>query len=217
MVSPGNTLICLTQDSPSCDPEEPDSFYPSGTRNYARVVPNDAFQGAGLAQFAAGPGRRPAPTCCSPPRTRPAAGRPTPSSAPPRSWGWTVSGLDIWDPEAADYEDLMERVGRGRRPTRWCSPGCWTQNGAQADPGQGRRARRQRERRAARLRRLRPAGDDRRRRPGRGRDVRQRVPGRRPAASRARPRSWSARSSPIWAASRSSSSPPTPARRPTCC
>ena len=30
MVSPGNTLICLTQDSPSCDPDQPDAFYPTG-------------------------------------------------------------------------------------------------------------------------------------------------------------------------------------------
>ena len=51
MVSPGNTLICLTQSSPSCSNGEPKSLYPQ-RRNYARVVPNDAYQGAGLALFA---------------------------------------------------------------------------------------------------------------------------------------------------------------------
>jgi hypothetical protein len=51
MVSPGNTLVCLTEASAICEPDEPGVYYPSGTRNYARVVPNDAFQGAGLATF----------------------------------------------------------------------------------------------------------------------------------------------------------------------
>ena len=51
MVSPGNTLICLTQSSPSCPKGQPASLYPNA-HNYARVVPNDAYQGAGLASFA---------------------------------------------------------------------------------------------------------------------------------------------------------------------
>src|SRR6266480_5599554 len=36
MVSPGNTLICLTQSSPTCANGEPHSLYPR-RRNYARV------------------------------------------------------------------------------------------------------------------------------------------------------------------------------------
>ncbi len=39
MVSPGNTLVCLTESSKGCEEGQPDSLYPSGTRNYARVVP----------------------------------------------------------------------------------------------------------------------------------------------------------------------------------
>ena len=52
MVSPGNTLVCLTETASTCEPNQPDVLYPSGKRNYARVVPNDAVQGAGLASFA---------------------------------------------------------------------------------------------------------------------------------------------------------------------
>ena len=53
MVSPGNTLVCLTEPSPTlCKSNEPDVYYPSGRRNYIRVVPNDAVQRAGLATFA---------------------------------------------------------------------------------------------------------------------------------------------------------------------
>ena len=51
MVSPGNTFVCLTQPSPECSGGEPSSLYPR-RHNYARVVPNDAYQGAGLAMFA---------------------------------------------------------------------------------------------------------------------------------------------------------------------
>src|SRR4029078_9297896 len=52
MVSPANTYPCLTVNLPGgCDSTEPDKYYPSGTRNYARVVPHDAYQGAAVAEF----------------------------------------------------------------------------------------------------------------------------------------------------------------------
>ena len=38
MVSPANTYVCLTEGGPGCDATEPDKYYPSGSRNYARVV-----------------------------------------------------------------------------------------------------------------------------------------------------------------------------------
>jgi len=52
MISPANTHGGLTQGGPGCDTTEPDKYYPSGTRNYARVVANDAYQGAANAEFA---------------------------------------------------------------------------------------------------------------------------------------------------------------------
>ncbi len=52
MLSPANTYVCLTQGGPGCDKTEPDKYYPSGTRNYARVVANDGYQGAADAEFA---------------------------------------------------------------------------------------------------------------------------------------------------------------------
>ena len=128
MVSPGNTLICLTRDSPSCDPEDPDAFYPSGTRNYARVVPNDAAQAAGLAQFAQDQG-------FTSPYVLFADGTPTSSGqaeafvGAAQELGLEVSGLDFWDPEAAEYEDLMERVAEGS-PDSVVLAGLLDQNGA---------------------------------------------------------------------------------------
>ena len=51
MVSPANTAVGLTHVGPGSDPGTPDKFYPTGKRNYARVVPSDDFQGAAAAQL----------------------------------------------------------------------------------------------------------------------------------------------------------------------
>jgi branched-chain amino acid transport system substrate-binding protein len=45
MVSPSNTYAGLTKPGKG-EPNEPDVFYPSGKRNYTRVVPTDDLQGA---------------------------------------------------------------------------------------------------------------------------------------------------------------------------
>ena len=52
MVSPANTKVCLTTSVPSCAETEPDKFYPSGERNYGRVVALDNGQAATIAQYA---------------------------------------------------------------------------------------------------------------------------------------------------------------------
>ncbi|HEY7706187.1 MAG TPA: branched-chain amino acid ABC transporter substrate-binding protein [Gaiellaceae bacterium] len=52
MVSPANTYPGLTEGGPGTEAGEPDVYYPSGTRNYSRVVWNDQFQGAANAQYA---------------------------------------------------------------------------------------------------------------------------------------------------------------------
>lgn len=51
MVSHANTNPGLTK---TWDPGEPDKFYPTGKRNYARVITTDDYQGSAAAQFAAG-------------------------------------------------------------------------------------------------------------------------------------------------------------------
>lgn len=47
-ISPANTYIGLTTDEPGSEPGEPDKYYPTGKRTYARVVPRDKIQGAAL-------------------------------------------------------------------------------------------------------------------------------------------------------------------------
>jgi len=51
MVSPANTYPGLTKPGKG-EPNEPDIYYPNGTRNYARVVPADDLQGAVAATWA---------------------------------------------------------------------------------------------------------------------------------------------------------------------
>lgn len=108
MVSPGNTLICLTQTSPSCGKGEPKSLYP-GRRNYARVVPNDAYQGAGLASFAKKQGVELAyvlyagkdPTSLGQAKTFRGAAR---------KLGIHVVGFKAWNVNASSYRGLMGMV-----------------------------------------------------------------------------------------------------------
>ena len=85
-----------------CKPDEPDVYYPSGTRNYVRVVPNDAVQVAGLASFANEQGIHDGRSSCTPPTTRPARARPTPSSGAARKLGMNIAGTAQWDPKATE-------------------------------------------------------------------------------------------------------------------
>jgi branched-chain amino acid transport system substrate-binding protein len=51
-VSPGNTAVGITSDDPGAAPGEPDKYYPTGNRTYARILPKDTYQGAALAALA---------------------------------------------------------------------------------------------------------------------------------------------------------------------
>ncbi len=50
MISPANTYPGLTKPGKG-EADEPDKYYPNGTRNYSRVVPADDLQGAVAAQW----------------------------------------------------------------------------------------------------------------------------------------------------------------------
>jgi branched-chain amino acid transport system substrate-binding protein len=109
MISPGNTAICLTEPSPECAGGTPASLYPKA-HNYARVVPNDAYQGAGLASFAKGEGVHGAyvlyaggdPTSLGQAKTFRGAAK---------AAGIDVLGFTAWNPKAKNYKALMEKVG----------------------------------------------------------------------------------------------------------
>jgi branched-chain amino acid transport system substrate-binding protein len=127
MVSPGNTAICLTQTSPSCAAGTPGSLYPHG-RNYARVVPNDAYQGAGLASFAKQKGVRRAyvlyaggdPTSLGQAKTFRGAAR---------KLGMKLAGFRSWNPSASSYTALMRQVA-ATKPDGVLLAGLTEENGA---------------------------------------------------------------------------------------
>jgi branched-chain amino acid transport system substrate-binding protein len=52
MISPANTYVGLTHSGPGTAAGEPDKYYPTGTRNYIRIVAADDYQGAADALFA---------------------------------------------------------------------------------------------------------------------------------------------------------------------
>ncbi len=51
-ISPSNTAVQLTKENEANPPGYPDVLYPTGTRNYMRVVPADDLQGGASANFA---------------------------------------------------------------------------------------------------------------------------------------------------------------------
>jgi branched-chain amino acid transport system substrate-binding protein len=109
MVSPGNTLVCLTETSQICKPTQPKVFYPSGTQNYVRVVPNDAAQGAGMAQFAYDQGvRKPFVLIAEADQTSQGQGRNFEAAG--RSLGMQTAGIEHYDPDAKSYTDLMQKA-----------------------------------------------------------------------------------------------------------
>ena len=52
MVSPTSSYVGLTRKGPGVSPRDPGGFYPTGTRNFARVSPADDTQGAAQALLA---------------------------------------------------------------------------------------------------------------------------------------------------------------------
>lgn len=129
MVSPGNTAICLTESADTCSDGAPDSLYPSGDRNYARVVPNDAAQGAALVSFAAGNGvNRVAVLFAADDDTSYGQAQTFINASKPG--GVTVTEQLEWDPEADSYTDLMNRVKKSN-PDGILLAGLTEQNGGQ--------------------------------------------------------------------------------------
>jgi len=109
MVSPGNTFVCLTEPADTCKPSEPGTYYPTGKRNYVRVVPNDAAQAAGLADFSRKEGvSRPFVLYAAHDPT--STGQATAYRNAARAAGLEVSGFERWDPKAKDYAKLLQQV-----------------------------------------------------------------------------------------------------------
>ena len=119
------------------DPGEPDKYYPTGKRNYARVVTTDDYQGRGR-RAVRGQGPRRSRSATSSTTTRPtarASRRRSTTEAPKQ--GIEVLGNEAWDAKQPNYTALFQKIkGLGRRlhlPRRHLRQQRWP-----ADQGQGR-------------------------------------------------------------------------------
>ena len=114
MVSPANSYPGLTKAVEGVTaPGEPDTYYPAGYRNYARVIATDDVQGAAGAEWAKShgqdqglrPGRHPGL------RRRPGQGRgpsmPTRSASRSSARNKTSEGFDA---KATDYSALAQKI-----------------------------------------------------------------------------------------------------------
>jgi len=108
MLSPANTYVCLTQGGPGCDKTEPDKYYPSGTRNYARVVANDAYQGGADAEFAQKEGVKKVYVLND--KEAYGLGVATNFENAAKSLGIEIAGFESYDPKASSYEALFKKV-----------------------------------------------------------------------------------------------------------
>jgi branched-chain amino acid transport system substrate-binding protein len=128
MVSPANTFVCLTEGGPGCESTEPDKYYPTGTRNYARVVAHDAYQGAAVAEFAQKQGVKSVYILND--KEAYGLGVATNFRNAVESLGIKVAGFSAWDPKASSYEALMRKIG-GTNADAIFLGGLIDENGAQ--------------------------------------------------------------------------------------
>lgn len=108
MVSPANTYVCLTEGGPGCADDEPDKYYPAGTRNYARVVAHDAYQGAAVAEFMQAQGTTKLYILND--KEAYGLGVATNTRNAAEHLGIEVVGFEAWDPKASNYEALMNKI-----------------------------------------------------------------------------------------------------------
>jgi branched-chain amino acid transport system substrate-binding protein len=109
MLSPANTFVCLTEGGPGCEDTEPDKYYPTGNRNYARVVPHDAYQGAAVAEFMKEEGVKSVYVLND--KEAYGLGVATNLRNAAEHLGIKVAGFEAWDPKASSYEGLFRKIG----------------------------------------------------------------------------------------------------------
>jgi branched-chain amino acid transport system substrate-binding protein len=110
MVSPANTFVCLTEGGPGCEATEPDKYYPTGKRNYTRVVAHDAYQGAAVAQFAKDQGIKSVFVLNDKEAYGQGVAQNFRNAA--ESLDIEIAGFAAWDPKASSYEALMRQIGQ---------------------------------------------------------------------------------------------------------
>ena len=107
-VSPSNTALGLTKGGAGAEPGEPDKYYPSGERNYGRVVPIDTIQGAAQAQYMKDEGVTNVYILDDAEVYGKGVAKNTQASA--EELGLKIAGNDSWDGKAANYRALADKI-----------------------------------------------------------------------------------------------------------
>jgi branched-chain amino acid transport system substrate-binding protein len=105
MLSPANTYGCLTEP---CAGNEPEKYYPSGTRNYARVAPSDPNQGAVMAEFAKAQGVNRIYILND--KEAYGLGVAKNFQGAAEALGMTVTGFSAYDPKQANFRAIFTRI-----------------------------------------------------------------------------------------------------------
>ena len=110
LLSPANTYGCLTEP---CAGDEPEKYYPSGKRNYARVAPSDPNQGAVDAAFLKSKGVKRVSVLND--KEAYGLGVAKNFAGAAKAAGMTVTGFTAYDPKSANYQALFTRI-KGQNP-----------------------------------------------------------------------------------------------------
>jgi branched-chain amino acid transport system substrate-binding protein len=105
LLSPANTYGCLTEP---CAGDEPEKYYPSGKRNYARVAPSDPNQGAVDAKFLAAKGVKRVSVLND--KEAYGLGVAKNFAGAAKAAGMTVTGFRAYDPKQANYRALFTSI-----------------------------------------------------------------------------------------------------------
>jgi branched-chain amino acid transport system substrate-binding protein len=112
MISPANTYTGLTAAGPGTSPGEPNKYYPTGKRNYARVVAQDQYQGAADALLAQRVGAKNVYVL----NDKEAYGLGVASNFRHAALRLhiKIAGFEAFDPKASDYTALASKIkGKG--------------------------------------------------------------------------------------------------------
>jgi branched-chain amino acid transport system substrate-binding protein len=110
MISPANTYVGLTHGGAGTAPGEPGKYYPTGKRNYIRVVAADDFQGAADAILAKSTFKAKKIYILNDKEAYGLGVSTNLRNALTKLGGVQVVGFEAWDPKASSYEALANKI-----------------------------------------------------------------------------------------------------------